>query len=181
MVQLEFVLTKLNRYVKRERHMLPSVDHVLAQIGNAKHFSKLDANSGFWQIELSPESSKLATFITPFGRYKFNRLPFGISSAPEFFQKKMADILTGCEGVVGLIDDLLVHGRTEDEHHQRLITVLEKLQEAGVTLNKEKCKFYTNKISFLGHIVNDEGVSPDPEKTKAIKNVQRPTNVSEVM
>ena len=157
--------------------MLPSVDHVLAQIGNVKHFSKLDANSGFWQIELSLESLKLTTFSTPFRRYKFNRLPFGILSAPEFFQKKMADILTGCEGVVGLIDDLLVHGRTEDEHHQRLITVLEKLQEAGVTLNKEKCKFYTNKISFLGHIVNDEGVSPDPEKTKAIKNVQRPTNV----
>ena len=80
-------LTRLNRHVKRERHILPSVDHVMAQIGDAKIFSKLDANSGFWQIELAPESAKLTTFITPYGRYKFNRLPFGISSAPEFFQK----------------------------------------------------------------------------------------------
>ena len=69
-------LTRLNKYVKRERHILPSVDQVLAQIGNAKVFSKLDANSGFWQIEFDPESSKLTTFITPYGRYCFNRLPF---------------------------------------------------------------------------------------------------------
>ena len=67
-------LTRLNRYVKRERHILPSVDQVLAQVGDAKVFSKLDATSGFWQIELAPESSKLTTFITPYGRYMFNRL-----------------------------------------------------------------------------------------------------------
>ena len=90
-------LTRLNRYVKRERHILLSVDQVLAQIGDAKVFSKLDANSGFWQIELDPESSKLTTFITPYGRYRFNRLPFRISSAPEFFQKRMSEILRGCE------------------------------------------------------------------------------------
>jgi hypothetical protein len=84
-------LTKLNRYVKRERHILPSVEHVLAQVGDAKVFSKLDANSGFWQIELTPESAKLTTFITPFGRYIFNRLPFGISSAPELFQHRISE------------------------------------------------------------------------------------------
>lgn len=72
-------LTKLNYYVKRERHILPSVDEVLAQVGDAKVFSKLDVNSGFWQIELDPESAKLTTFITPYGRYMFNRLPFGIT------------------------------------------------------------------------------------------------------
>ena len=110
-------LTKLIHYVKRERHILPSVDHVLAQIGDAKFFSKLDANSGFWEIELSPDSSKLTTYITPFGRYKFNRLQFGISSAPELFQK-MLEILIEYEGVVGLIDDLLIYGKTEEEHHR---------------------------------------------------------------
>ena len=80
-------LTQLNKCVKRERHIMPSVDHTLAQLSNAKIFSKLDANSGFWQIELSKQSALLTTFITPFGRYCFNRLPFGISSAPELFQK----------------------------------------------------------------------------------------------
>ena len=134
-------LTKLNHYVKRERHILPSGVHILAQIGDTKFFSKLVANSGFWEIELSPDSSKLTTFITPFGRYKFNRLPFGISSGPELFQK-MLEILSECEGVVGLIDDLLICGKNEEEHHRRFVTVLGKLKREGVTLNKEKRQFY---------------------------------------
>ncbi len=79
-------LTKLNESVRRERHILPSVDHTLAQLRGAKVFTKLDANSGFWQIELSKESTLLTTFITPFGRFCFNRLPFGITSVPEYFE-----------------------------------------------------------------------------------------------
>ena len=82
-------LTKLNESVQRERILLPSVEQTLAQISRAKYFCKLDANSGFWQIQLAPESSKLTTFITPFGRFAFNRLPFGITSASEYFQCKM--------------------------------------------------------------------------------------------
>ena len=80
-------LTKLNNSVCRERHMLPSVEQILAQIGDSTIFSKLDANAGFWQVKLSKESALLTTFITPYGRYCFNRLPFGITSAPEFFPK----------------------------------------------------------------------------------------------
>ena len=146
-------LTRLNQYIKRERHILPSVDHVMGQVGDAKIFSnmgqvgdakifsKLDANSRFWQIELATESAKLTTFITPFGRYYFNRLPFGIMSAPECFQKRISEILRGCEGVVGLVDDVLVYGRNAEEHHVRLMTVLETLKNAGVTHNKDKCIF----------------------------------------
>ena len=152
-------LTQLNQYVKHERHILPSVDHVMGQVGDAKIFSKLDANSGFWQIELAPESAKLTTFITPFGRYYFNRLPFGITSAPEFFQKRMSEILRGCEVVVGLVDDVLVYGRNAEEHHVRLMAVLETLKNAGVTLNKDKCIFYTNSINILGQIIDGKGVS----------------------
>jgi len=106
-------LTQLNKCVKRERHILLSVDHTLAQLCNAKIFSKIDANSGFWQIELSKQSSLLTTFITPFGRFCFNRLPFGISSAPELFQKRMSFALEGLEGVICLMDDILVHGSNQ--------------------------------------------------------------------
>ena len=86
-------LTKLNESVKRENHPLPSVEESLAKLAGAKFFTKLDANSGFWQINLSEESHRLTTFITPFGRFYFNRLPFGISSAPEYFQKRMSETM----------------------------------------------------------------------------------------
>ena len=88
-------LTKLNQNVQRERHPIPSVDHTLAQLGGARIFSKLDANSGFWQVHLQEDSALLTTFITPFGRFCYNRLPFGITSAPEYFQKRMHEVLLG--------------------------------------------------------------------------------------
>ena len=78
-------LTHLNKNVQRERHILTSVDHTLAQLAEARYFTKLDANSGFWQVPLSKESARLTTFVTPYGRFCFNRLPFVISSAPELF------------------------------------------------------------------------------------------------
>jgi len=143
-------LTKLNLNVCREQHILPSVENTLAQLGGAKYFSKLDANSGFWQIELDPKSSKLTMFITPFGRYQFNRLLFGITSAPEHFQRHMNEILGDLEGAVCLIDDILIYGRTQAEHDQRLLAVLSHICKAGLTLNREKCVFNTISINFLG-------------------------------
>ena len=143
-------LTELNVNVCRERHVLPSVETTLAQLGGAKYFSKLDANSGFWQIEMDPESSKLTTFITPFGRHKFNKLLFGIMSAPKHFQRRMNEILADTEGAVCLIDDILVYGKSQLEHDQHLLAVLKKLNEAGLTLNKEKCVFNMTSIKFLG-------------------------------
>ena len=98
-------LTKLNESVKRSGHMLPSVEQSLAQLGGAQVFSKLDANSGFWQVKLNSKSALLTTFIMPFGRYCFNRLPFGITSGPEYFQSRMSEILEGLEGVVNQTDD----------------------------------------------------------------------------
>ena len=87
---------------------MPAVDQTLAQLPEAKLFTKLDANSEFWQISLSPESALLTTFMTPFGRFRFHRLPFGITSAPEHFQHRMSETLSGLTGVVCLIDDVLV-------------------------------------------------------------------------
>lgn len=173
-------LTKLNDSVKRSRHILPSVEQSLAQLGGAKVFSKLDANSGFWQVKLDQKSALLTTFITPFGRFCFNRLPFGITSGPEYFQSRMAEILDGLEGVVNQTDDSVVYGATQEEHDQRLEAVLRRLEEAGVTLNPEKCVFSTDTIKFLGHIIGPDGIRPDPEKVKAITSMCPPTNTTEV-
>ena len=117
-------LKPLNKSVLREVHPLPKVDEILAQLTGAKIFSKLDANSGFWQIPLSTSSRLLTTFITPSGRYCFNKLPFGISSAPELFQKRMNTILAGLNGVVCLVDDILVFGQDQAEHDTCLLATL---------------------------------------------------------
>ena len=173
-------LTKLNESVRRERHPLPAVEQTLAQLAGAQVFSKLDANSGVWQIPLSAESSLLTTFITPFGRYAFNRLPFGITSAPEHFQRRMSEILSRLEGVVCMMDDILVHGKTQLEHDDRLRTVLQRLESAKLTLNKSKCAFSCDRVKFLGQIVDKCGVHPDPDKVKGIQEVSVPQNVSDV-
>ena len=170
----------LNNYVQREVHPLPKVDDVLAQLAGAKVFSKLDANSGFWQIPLAEQSRLLTTFITPYGRYCFNKLPFGICSAPEHFQKRMSQILEGLDGVLCQMDDVLLFGKNKEEHDVRLRAALEKLEAAGVTLNEEKCEFEKSRLLFLGHIIDEQGIHADPNKTASIKNMKPPQNVSEL-
>ena len=173
-------LSRLNESVCRERHPLPVVEQVLAQLTGAKLFSKLDSNSGFWQIPLSPESALLTTFITPFGRFCFHRLPFGITFAPENFQKRMLSILSGVERVLCMMDDILVHGKTQEEHDSRLQEVLQRIQRSGLTLNKEKCFFSLPEVKFLGQVIDSEGIGPDPDKVSAIRQVPEPTNMGDV-
>ncbi|GBN74200.1 hypothetical protein AVEN_6401-1 [Araneus ventricosus] len=117
---------------------MASVNYTITEFNNAKIFSIIDANSGFWQIMLHPESSALTTFIAPFGRFKSKRLPFWISSAPEVFQKRIRECLKGLNGVVGLMDEFVVYGETEKEHNERLYQVSQRLQDSGWTLNAEK-------------------------------------------
>ena len=173
-------LCPLNTSVMRETHPLPKVDDILAQISGGVMFSKLDANSGFWQVPLAKYSQHLTTFLTHFGRYLFNKLPFGICSAPEVFQKRMSWILQGLEGVLCLIDDVLVFGRTEAEHSYRLHVALQRIQSARVTLNVNKCSFFLKSIKFLGHIVDQQGVSADPDKVSAVTQMAPPQNITEV-
>ncbi|OXA53834.1 Transposon Tf2-6 polyprotein [Folsomia candida] len=169
-------LTKLNRNVEREFHMMPVVEHTLGQISGVKYFTKLDANSGFFQIVLSPESRRLTTFLTPFGRYCYKRLPFGITSAPEVYQKRMSEILRGRICVVHH-DDILVWGKTMEEHDARLRDVLKRLRDAGVTLNPAKCEFGVTTVKFLGHLLDENGIRPDPAKVEGIAKMSRPTDV----
>ena len=173
-------LKPLNRCVLREYHPLPKVDEVLAQLTGAVMFLKLDANSGFWQVPLSKNSRELTTFITPFGRYCYNKLPFGISSAPEHFQRRMHSLLEGLDGVVCVMDDILVFGKTKQDHDNRLQAVLKQLSSAGVTLNSKKCEFSKAQITFLGYVINKQGILADPNKTAAIDQMEPPKSVTEL-
>ncbi len=149
--------TRLNQAVKREHYPLPTSEETLSELGNAKVFSKLDANCGYWQMKLHENSQRLTTFITPFGRYYCKRLLFGISSAPEIFQREMQKIVTGTEGVVCQMDDILIYGSDLKEHNQRLNRVLEKLSQAGVHLMRisvriRKKRLYFWDMSFLNKV-----------------------------
>ena len=139
-VQICVDMKHLNENVLREVHPMPKVDTTLVQLTGATVFSKLDANSGIWQIPLAKDSRLLTTFVTPYGRFCFKKLPFGISSAPEVFQRQMNDILSSLPGVLCHIDDILVFGATPAEHDHRLHTVLDRIKAAGTTLNAEKCQ-----------------------------------------
>lgn len=116
----------------------------------------------------------LTRFITPWGRFCFNVLPFRITSGFEKFQKNMSQILQGWEGVECNIDDVLVHGKDQTKHDQRFEAVLVRLVEAGVTLNLDKCQFSTDRATFLGHAIRSSGIEADPEKLQAIADLPPP-------
>ena len=170
----------MNKAVKRENHPMPTTEQTLAKLAGAKIVSKLDANSGFWQRKLSAKSRYLTTFITPWGRYCYKRLPFGISSAPEHFQKTMQRMLVGLEGVECQMDDILVFGECHKQHDIRLEAVLSRLEENGVTLNLGKCEFAKEKVDFLGHRIGKDGNEVDPSKVEAIRQMRAPTDVPEL-
>ena len=160
--------------------MLPNLDDIKPKLHGATVFSKLDASGGFHQLPLDPESCHLTTFITPFGRYCFQRVPFGITSAPEIFQRKMSEILTDVEGAEAIIEDVLIYGRTVEEHDKRLEETLRRIHYAGLRLNREKCEFRKSKIEYFGHIISEEGISPSTERIKAIVDLPAPTDVTEL-
>ena len=173
-------IRKLNEAVKRERYSPPTLEDVAPKLAGAKVFSKLDASSGYWQIPLHPKSSRLTTFITSSGRFCFRRLPFGITSAPEIFQKRMANLLKDQEGVAAIQDDTIVFGRSVAEHDARLQQVFATIEKSGLKLNEKKCEIQKPKICCFGNVISEEGMSPDPDKVKAIQDLPAPHNVPEL-
>ena len=148
-----------------------------------KSLPSLDLKEGFWHVKLSEKSSYLTTFWTPFGRYRWLRMPFGISSAPEEFQRRQHEAIEGLQGTESLIDDILVYGKgqTIDEaiadHDRNLKALLDRARQMGLKLNKDKLKLRQSEVKYMGQIVTPNGIRPDPEKVKAITDMPRPTNV----
>lgn len=160
-VRLTVDYTQLNKFVQREYFEMPTVDECLATIGTeAKVFSKLDAKWGYWQVPLAEESRPLTTFITPFGRFQWKRMPMGLVSSGEVYKCRKVKVLEGLKGVINHVDDDLVWGRSEVEHDERLREVLKRYKEAGITLNQEKCQIRVTECEFLGQRVSAQGVKP---------------------
>lgn len=167
---------RINACIKREHYQLPKREDIEAELAGATFFTRLDAYSGFHQIPLDDATSRICTIGTPFGRYRFLRLPFGIASAPEVFQKAMNEILDQAPGVRIYIDDILVWGSTREEHDSRLRTVLNLARKAGLTFNATKCRFGVTKIDFLGDVISQHGISPNPTMTSALSEMPQPSD-----
>ena len=163
---------RLNSVTKRDVYPLPRMDDVFDRLAGAKFFSSLDLKSGYWQVPVAEADRSKTAFITPDGLYEFLRLPFGLNNAPSTFQRLMDRVLARLKWQMCLVylDDVLVFGKTFEEHQKRLECVLIALEKAGLTLNVSKCIFATNRIFHLGHIIDEKGIRPDPEKISALVN-----------
>lgn len=166
----------LNRAVQRAQYSLPTVPELAARLRGATVFSVLDARCGFWMVEIDDASADLCTFSTPFGRYQFLRLPYGVNCAPEVFHAKLRQHLEDLEGVDSFIDDIIVWGRTVDEHDRRLKCLLQRSKDIGIKFNREKCKFGVSEITYLGHKFDANGMRPDDSKVKAIREMPYPSD-----
>lgn len=171
----------LNRNIKREHYQIPKREEIASEMAGAKYFSKLDAAQGFWQIKLDEKSSRYCTFNTPYGRYRFLRMPFGIISASEIYHRAMDNMLEGLEGVRCYIDDLVIWGSTLQEHNDRLAKVLQRISDHGLKLNRAKCQFCVQEMTFLGDKLSGEGIEPDDRKIKAILSMPRPRDKKGVL
>ena len=165
----------LNKAILREHHHIPTLDDIAFKFKGMKHFTILDMKHGYWHIALTTQSSMLTTFNTPFGRYRYLRLPFGLHSSAEVFEKRVEQLF-GDLNVAIYFDDIAVAGRTQEEHDANLRKLLSRAREVNVKFNRNKVQLNKSEVSYRGHVVSNEGLSPDPDKVRAIEKMPSPTD-----
>ena len=170
----------INPHLQIDQYPLPKPSDLFSCLTGGQSFTKLDLTAAYQQMRLDEESAKLVTINTHQGLYEFCRLPFGVASAPAVFQRAMDAILQGIPFVICYLDDILVSGRSDDEHLKNLEEVLKLLQVHGITLKKSKCNFFEKSVEYLGHRVDSQGVHTSEKKVKAILEARTPRNVSEL-
>jgi hypothetical protein len=172
----------LNKVTIRNKYPLPRIEELLDRLRHATIFSKIDLRSGYHQLRITPNDIDKTTFVTRYGSYKFLVMPFGLTNAPSVFMQLMNNLLSEFidQFVIVFIDDILIYSNTENEHNQHVRAVLDKLREAQLFANSEKCSFYQSRIEFLGHIVSAEGISMDPRKVAAVVDWPPLTNQHDV-
>lgn len=173
---------ELNKVTVKDKYPLPRITEILEQLGNAKYFSTLDCASGFHQIEIEHESRHKTAFSTPFNHFQFKKMSFGLCNSPSTYQRMMDIVLSGLQGIEIFIfmDDIIIYSQTLEEHMQKLRRVLERLKEAGLTLQPDKCHFLRRKVVYLGHVISENGVQPDPDKIRAVKEFPIPKSKKNV-
>ena len=173
---------RLNEVTENDSHPLPNIADILDSLGSSRYFSTLDLRNGYWQIEIDPKDRPKSAFVTSSGLFQFNRMSFGLKTAPATFQRAMEIVLAGLnyDSCLCYLDDVICFGRDLREHNVRLQAVLSRFRQHNLRVKLCKCQFAATEVSFLGHRVSHDGVSADPEKVAAIRNISRPTCVKDV-
>ncbi|XP_034092513.1 uncharacterized protein K02A2.6-like [Gymnodraco acuticeps] len=175
----------LNKALKRSHFPLPTIDDILPDLSRAKVFTVCDVKHGFWHVKLE-ESSYLTTFATPFGRFRWLKMPMGISPAPEIFQRMLNQALEGLPGIYIIADDVLITGEDDTQemafkdHDDTLRQFLSKCREKNIKLNAEKFRLRQQEVPYIGHLLTADGLKIDPEKIRAVRDMPRPTDVKGV-
>ncbi len=176
----------LNKALKRSHYIMPTLEDVLYKLPKARIFTKVDAKHAFLQCKLDQDSSFMTTFWTPWGRKRWLKLPFGVSVAPEVYQRKQHELLAGLKGIEPIADDILVVGcgdtdqQAEKDHDLKLQALLERCREVKLRLSLKKLQFKVAEVKFHGHILSSTGLKPDPEKVRAIMDMPNPTDTKGV-
>ena len=173
---------KINEVTRKDAYPLPRVDDTLDTLSGSVWFSTLDLRSGYWQVEVDPSDREKTAFCTQQGLFEFNVMPFGLCNAPATFQRLMNLVLAGIQwqSCLVYIDDIIIFGKTFDQHLHNLQQVLDRLRQAGLKLHPRKCHFLQHEVTFLGHVVSQKGVSPDPNKTSKVAQWPTPKSAKEV-
>ncbi|KAL0198818.1 hypothetical protein M9458_007358, partial [Cirrhinus mrigala] len=165
--------------LSHNQYTTPRIDDGLDCLAGSKWFSVLDLRSGYYQIAMGEEDKEKTAFICPLGFFQFERMPQGITGAPATFQRLMEKAVGDMHllQVIVYLDDIIVFGRTLEEHEERLLKVLDRLQECGLKVSIDKCQFCQSQVRYVGHIVSAAGVSPDPAKIEAVTRWKMPTDL----
>ncbi|EYC28568.1 hypothetical protein Y032_0007g3292 [Ancylostoma ceylanicum] len=172
--------TGLNDALEQHQHPLPTPDDIFAKLNGGRYFSQLDLAEAYLQLEMDEDSRPLLTINTHRGLYRLNRLPFGVKPAPGIFQQYIDALIAGLDGTAAYLDDIIVTGRTIDEHNTRLNAVFQRIHDYGFRVRLEKCAFLQTEINYLGFVINAEGRRSDPKKIEAIHKMPHPKDVSQL-
>jgi hypothetical protein len=173
-------MRQANEAIKRVRHPIPTVEDISLELNGAKWFSKLDLSQAYHQLELDEASRYITTFSTHEGLFRYKRLNYGTNAAAEIFQYTLQQQLQGLSGVQNIADDIIVYGKTREEHDINLDKCLQRLFDRGFRLNQSKCSFLTRTLKFFGQIFSASGTQPDPIRVKDLQDAPKPTNVHAV-
>ena len=170
----------VNPVLQVDQYPLPRIDDIFATLAGGEKFTKLDLRQAYLQMPMDENSKKLLTINTHKGLYQYNRLPFGIASAPSIWQRAMDQILQGVRGVQCVLDDMIITGRDSKEHLENLETVLRKLRENGLRANIEKCCFFRDSVVYCGHEISKEGLKKTKDKVEAIVKSPVPSDQTQL-